>query len=411
MFLYYFIFLDNNCSCIGSNGYIGCGQNCSYDSDRDGYPDHRVFCAFINKYCVDNCPFTYNPLQEDCDNNGIGDACTSYLDSDPDIVTLMNRSIVIEPGIRKFSLNLTLSHHSNYTVSVQSCEVGWIECPQIYLLNNYSYSGSEEIELHLDSEWNLNYLLLSISHHGNGSRVSLVRLLVISQNLSVPEFQSRSFVSEDRVWVGVSVSSCTSACPKLNSSLWSVGLRDVNMSGMTDYVSLELEYCEFLPSVHWFGFSSYVYSIYVKQATNLMNGRYKFLVSNSISSEEAIFTLYYVGLPPPACSDELSFGLYWNWTDVNMTQTIACSQLMGEYGAVDNINLSISRSCDNDSHFSSLAAECSFDGDGDQVSTYYAYLYYTIFTVPTILQYSGPVLISLPLFLLCRLYYSIVAQF
>ena len=48
----------------------------------------------------------------------------------------------------------------------------------------------------------------------------------------------------------------------------------------------------------------------------------------------------------------------------------------------------------------------------------YTYIKSTIVTVPTILQYSGPVLISLPLFiylfiyfLLCRLYYSIVAQF
>lgn len=39
------------------------------DTDKDGIPD-----AF------DNCPNTYNPLQEDCDKDGIGDAC----ETDPD---------------------------------------------------------------------------------------------------------------------------------------------------------------------------------------------------------------------------------------------------------------------------------------------------------------------------------------
>ena len=404
--LYYFLFsLDDNCSCVCSNSYIGSGQNCSFDSDGDGYPDHRVFCDFntsycmdncsstcnplqedcdgdgypdhrilsdiINMYCQDNCRYTCNPFQEDCDDDGIGDVCTSYLDFDSNIVTLINKSIVIviEPGTSRFSLNLTFPHNSTHTVSVQSCEVGWIECEQF---SNFSFSGSEEIELYLESEWNLNYLLLSIyQHYGIDSRNRSVRLLVISQNLSVPEFQSRSFVSGDRVWVGVSVSSCTSECPDLNSSLWSVGLRDVNISDMTDYFSLELEYCVFLPSVHWFGFSSYVYSITVKNPTDLLNGRYKLIVSDGISSAEALFTLFYEGLPPPACADELSLGLYWNWTNVSSTQTIACSQLMGEYGDVDNSNLTISRSCETNLQFSSLSVECSFNGDGDQVSLSY----------------------------------------
>ena len=366
-FIFYIYFsLDDNCSCVGTNSYIGSGQNCSFDSDGDGYPDYRVFCYFINRYCVDNCRYVFNPFQEDCDGDGIGDACTSYLDFDPDNVTLMDRSIVIEPGTRRFSLNLTFPHNSTHTVNVQSCEVGWIECMQFHLLSNFSSSVSEEIELYLESEWNLNYLLLSIYQYGNNSRNSSVRLLVISQNLSVPEFQSRSFVSGDRVWVGVSVSSCTSECPNLNSSLWSVGLRDVNISDMTDYFSLELEYCEFIPSVHWFGFSSYVYSITVKYPTDLLNGRYKLIVSDGISCEEAPFTLFYVGLPPPACADELSLGLYWNWAYVSSTQTIACSQLMGEYGDVNNTHLTISRRCETHSQFSYV--ECSFNGDGDQVS-------------------------------------------
>ena len=360
-----FISLDDNCSCVGSNNYIGSGQNCSFDSDGDGYPDYRVFCYFINRYCVDNCRYTFNPFQEDCDGDGIGDACTSYLDFDPDIVTLMDKSIVIEPGDSRFSLNLTFPHNSTHTVSVQSCEVGWIECEQF---SNFSFSGSEEIELYLESEWNLNYLLLLIYQYGNDSRINSVRLLVISQNLSVPEFQSRSFVSGDRVWVGVSVSSCTSECPDLNSSLWSVGLRDVNISDMTDYFSLELEYCEFLPSVHWFGFSSYVYSITVKKPTDLLNGRYRVNVVGYMNvtgyniSGDSTFSLLYAGLED-ACESNLDLGLYWNWTSLEEPLRISCIDLIGDFSShLSTSERYLERECGVVGNWSGISGQCAFQG-------------------------------------------------
>ena len=357
------LFLSLERSCLCQNAFLGNGLNCSDDTDLDYYPDFPVVIG--TNLELDNCPLTYNPAQEDCDNDGVGDACTSYLDFDPGMVTLMNRSIVIEPGTRNFSLNLTLPENSSYTVGVEFCEVGWIECEQFYSLSNFSSSGSGEIAVYLDSEhseWSLNYILLSIYQQGN--ETSRVRLLVISQNLTVPEFQSRSFVSGDRVWVGVSVSSCTSECPYLNSSLWSVGLRDINLDGMTDYFSLELDYCEFLPSVHWFGFSSYVYSILVKQATDLMNGRYRVNVTGDNIRGYSTFQLLYLGLPN-ACEARLDIGLYWNWTSVGATASISCADLFGNLTQDANSTGSrndLTRYCGEEAEWERISGQCVFDG-------------------------------------------------
>lgn len=47
----------------------------AFDSDGDGVAD-----------VSDNCPVIANAGQEDCDNNGIGDACDAIVDTDGDRV-------------------------------------------------------------------------------------------------------------------------------------------------------------------------------------------------------------------------------------------------------------------------------------------------------------------------------------
>lgn len=51
----------------------GIGDACDDDADNDGIID-----------TIDNCPRTYNPNQADCNNNGIGDACDPGFCNEPD---------------------------------------------------------------------------------------------------------------------------------------------------------------------------------------------------------------------------------------------------------------------------------------------------------------------------------------
>lgn len=54
------------------DGLVCFSGSCHNDGDGDGVPD-----------VIDNCPNVANPLQEDLDNNGVGDVCEKEQDKDP----------------------------------------------------------------------------------------------------------------------------------------------------------------------------------------------------------------------------------------------------------------------------------------------------------------------------------------
>ncbi|MDO8459636.1 MAG: hypothetical protein Q7S74_00865 [Nanoarchaeota archaeon] len=78
-----FIF-DSDHSSIEYGQRIQLGITAYDDEDGDGIPTDGDFnsstynpCTGSNNFCDDNCPWVYNPDQEDSNNDGVGDSCIS----------------------------------------------------------------------------------------------------------------------------------------------------------------------------------------------------------------------------------------------------------------------------------------------------------------------------------------------
>ena len=89
--------LDNDCDGHVDEGFLDSNQDgqadcVDMDDDGDGVLD-----------TVDNCPWTYNPIQTDSDHDGIGDACSGDADSDgtPDYSDCAPHDPDVYPGGRE----------------------------------------------------------------------------------------------------------------------------------------------------------------------------------------------------------------------------------------------------------------------------------------------------------------------
>lgn len=116
-----------------ASSLTSCTPALAADGDNDGIPDS-----------VDNCPNTFNPEQEDIDEDGIGDAC--------DISTLTQpviSEVVVDPDLGKYAINFisdeaTIIDHYNIYKEIERdvySKIGEVDVsPGSNNASNYNYS-------------------------------------------------------------------------------------------------------------------------------------------------------------------------------------------------------------------------------------------------------------------------------
>jgi len=124
--------------CLYAEEYYDCNGNCLVDTDNDGVCNE-----------LDNCPSTYNPGQDDFDNDGTGDECDGIGLNENDT---FEWSIYPNPFKNYTNIKFTNPRNTKITIEIMSLSGQSIYTAQTWdsehkILNNNFSSGCYIIQL------------------------------------------------------------------------------------------------------------------------------------------------------------------------------------------------------------------------------------------------------------------------